>query len=66
MTRYASASEYWAARKARDEARNGARKARTLSNDERRVMDLRGYCFCAGTPLSVDRCPECGKRPYTD
>ena len=24
------------------------------------------YCFCPDTPLSADRCPRCGKRPYTD
>ena len=24
------------------------------------------YCFCPETHLSVDKCPKCGKKPYTD
>lgn len=31
------------------------------------AQDIRSaYCFCPDTPLGVDRCPRCGKRPYTD
>jgi hypothetical protein len=25
-----------------------------------------GYCFCGGTFLGTGRCPQCGRRPYTD
>jgi hypothetical protein len=24
------------------------------------------YCFCPTTSLAADRCPSCGKPPYTD
>lgn len=24
------------------------------------------YCFCPDTGLHVDKCPRCGKSPYTD
>lgn len=24
------------------------------------------YCFCPNTPLSANKCPDCGKSPYTD
>lgn len=24
------------------------------------------YCFCPNTPLSISKCPDCGKSPYTD
>lgn len=24
------------------------------------------YCFCSDTPLWVNKCPTCGKSPYTD
>jgi hypothetical protein len=24
------------------------------------------YCFCPSTPICVNKCPKCGKSPYTD
>lgn len=29
-------------------------------------QSLAGYCFCGKSNLWDERCPSCGKRPYTD
>lgn len=41
--------------------RNTARRPRVA---ERPIAQR--YCFCPGTPLWADRCPTCGRPPYTD
>jgi hypothetical protein len=47
-----------------DELRAGAAPRQWVGTARRDVRD--GYCYCGSTFLGAGRCPQCGRRPYTD
>lgn len=60
-----SASEYWRARRERDKTLSQRLPGTGWLPGRQRPITER-YCFCPGTPLWANRCPTCGKAPYTD
>lgn len=53
-----------------NELKNGAKPVVWNTKEQRDYAAVRrhldNYCFCADTPIYVDRCSRCDKPPYTN